>query len=124
MDPEYFQTCQVTLKNDVYSYGIVLVEILTGLKPICEESYRGEMSLYGLFLSKLKDKNIKKIIHKKLLEEGNMQQIEGMAKITRKCLHFERKKRPLVKEVAEELIRVRGRRRTTRFNDEDDGVFD
>lgn len=29
-DPEYFQSSQFTEKIDVYSYGIVLVELLTG----------------------------------------------------------------------------------------------
>ncbi|KAL3326337.1 hypothetical protein AABB24_037158 [Solanum stoloniferum] len=34
LDPEYFFTHKLTEKNDVYSLGIVFLELLTGLRPI------------------------------------------------------------------------------------------
>ena len=34
LDPEYFLTHKLTDKSDVYSLGIVFLEMLTGLKPI------------------------------------------------------------------------------------------
>ena len=34
LDPEYFQSSQFTEKSNVYSFGIVLVALLTGPKPI------------------------------------------------------------------------------------------
>ncbi|KAG8078304.1 hypothetical protein GUJ93_ZPchr0007g6207 [Zizania palustris] len=34
LDPEYFLTHKLTDKSDVYSLGVVLLEILTGMKPI------------------------------------------------------------------------------------------
>ncbi|XP_057972137.1 probable LRR receptor-like serine/threonine-protein kinase At1g06840 [Malania oleifera] len=34
LDPEYFQTHKLTEKSDVYSLGIVFLELLTGMKPI------------------------------------------------------------------------------------------
>ena len=34
LDPEYFLTHKLTDKSDVYSLGVVFLEILTGMKPI------------------------------------------------------------------------------------------
>lgn len=31
--PEYFDTGRATVKGDVYSYGVVLLELLTGKRP-------------------------------------------------------------------------------------------
>lgn len=34
LDPEYFLTHKLTDKSDVYSLGVVFLEILTGMRPI------------------------------------------------------------------------------------------
>jgi serine/threonine protein kinase len=34
LDPEYILTHKLTEKSDVYSLGVVLLELLTGMKPI------------------------------------------------------------------------------------------
>ncbi|GLJ24419.1 hypothetical protein SUGI_0466310 [Cryptomeria japonica] len=108
LDPEYFQTYQLTEKSDVYSFGVVLVELLTALKPISLARDSEEMSLSSLFLSRLNHNRLTEILDNRVLEEENQQEMEDMARIARECLHLERRKRPPMKEVVEELVWVRG----------------
>ncbi|XP_057855889.1 wall-associated receptor kinase 2 isoform X2 [Cryptomeria japonica] len=127
LDPEYFQTFQLTEKSDVYSFGVVLVELLTSRLPICAGKASDEWSLSSLFLSRLNQNRLKEILDSKVLEEGNLQQMEDTGRLARECLHLERRKRPYMKEVVEELFWIRGGTRKTKFHDSvkcDDAIFE
>ncbi|XP_059076161.1 wall-associated receptor kinase-like 22 [Cryptomeria japonica] len=117
LDPEYFQTYQLTDKSDVYSFGVVLVELLTSLEPISIERVSDEWNLSNLFLSRFNDNRLTEILDSKVLEEKNLQQMKDMGRLARECLHLERRKRPLMKEVVEELFWIRGGTRKTKFHD-------
>lgn len=49
LDPEYFLTRKLTDKSDVYSLGVVFLEILTGMRPISH----GKNIVREVFLSLL-----------------------------------------------------------------------
>jgi serine/threonine protein kinase len=43
--PEYFMHGKVTDKIDVYAFGVVLLELISGRKPICVDQSKGQESL-------------------------------------------------------------------------------
>ncbi|KAK9292971.1 hypothetical protein L1049_020953 [Liquidambar formosana] len=43
--PEYVMTSQLTLKSNVYNFGVVLLEIITGRKAIDNSKAAGEHNL-------------------------------------------------------------------------------
>jgi serine/threonine protein kinase len=47
MAPEYFSHGTVNEKIDVYAFGVVLLEIISGRRPITPGSTKGQESLVG-----------------------------------------------------------------------------
>ncbi|GLJ24420.1 hypothetical protein SUGI_0466340 [Cryptomeria japonica] len=80
LDPEYFQTFQHIKKSDVDSFGVVLVELLTALKPISLARDTEEMPLSSLFSSRLNHNRLAEILDNKVLEEENQIEMEDMAR--------------------------------------------
>ncbi|PNT74522.1 hypothetical protein BRADI_1g16480v3 [Brachypodium distachyon] len=54
--PEYAMTGQLTLKSDVYSYGVVLLEIITGRRAIDVTRAAGEQNLVAWARPLFKDR--------------------------------------------------------------------
>lgn len=54
--PEYAMTGQLTLKSDVYSYGVVLLEIITGRRAIDNTRAAGEQNLVAWARPLFKDR--------------------------------------------------------------------
>ncbi|KAK4479598.1 hypothetical protein RD792_015118 [Penstemon davidsonii] len=108
IDPEYFRSSQFTEKSDVYSFGVVLVELLTGLKPIIASiNNEDDKSLVSRFLSTMKENNLDSILENQMEVKGEMKDVLVVAKLAKRCLNLNGKKRPTMKEVATELEGVR-----------------
>ncbi|XP_020571742.1 probable serine/threonine-protein kinase PBL7 isoform X1 [Phalaenopsis equestris] len=54
--PEYAMTGQLTLKSDIYSFGVVLLEIITGRKAIDYSSKAGAQNLVAWARPQFKDR--------------------------------------------------------------------
>ncbi|GMI70045.1 wall associated kinase-like 1 [Hibiscus trionum] len=106
MDPEYFRSSQFTEKSDVYSFGVVLVELLTGQKPISKQTEEVR-SLVSCFLLSMQENSLFELIDSIVLNDGPEKEIIAVAKLAKRCLHLDGKKRPTMKQVAMELESIK-----------------
>ncbi|XP_030474801.1 putative wall-associated receptor kinase-like 16 [Syzygium oleosum] len=107
LDPEYFQTSQLTEKSDVYSFGVVLAELLTGKKALSFDRPEEQCCLATYFLSSLKNDKLFQIVDEVIANEENNEQVKEVANLSERCLKIEGKERPTMKEVAMELEGLR-----------------
>ncbi|XXG39866.1 hypothetical protein AAC387_Pa01g0722 [Persea americana] len=103
LDPEYFQTGQLTEKSDVYSFGVVLAELLTGEKPICTNRCQEEKNLSMYFVSSIKENRLFQVLENRIVDEGEVEHLVPVAQLAERCLRVKGEERPSMKEVAVEL---------------------
>ncbi|MFQ6646598.1 hypothetical protein Gotur_019839 [Gossypium turneri] len=66
LDPEYFQSNQFTEKSEVYSFGVVIVELLTGKKAVSTFGSQEKRGLVSYFMSSMEENHLLDIVDLKL----------------------------------------------------------
>ncbi|CAL4956709.1 unnamed protein product [Urochloa decumbens] len=107
LDPEYMQTCRLTDKSDVYSFGVVLLEILTGQMPFKLEDHEFKRSLSSSFLLAMKENKLDAMLDSQLRGQESKELLKGLAQLAKQCLDMCGDNRPSMKEISEELSRLR-----------------
>ncbi|WVZ64498.1 hypothetical protein U9M48_014002 [Paspalum notatum var. saurae] len=107
LDPEYMQTSQLTEKSDVYSFGVILLEVLTGEVPLKLYGPEAKRSLTSNFLSAMKANNLGAVVASHIKEQESTELIGGIAELAKNCLDMCGSNRPSMKEIADELSRLR-----------------
>jgi serine/threonine protein kinase len=106
LDPEYFQSSQLTEKNDVYSFSVVLAELLTSEKAISSTKTQKARSLVTYFIQSIEENNLFDIIDSQVLKEGKKEEIIAIVNLAKRCLNLNGKKQPTMREVTIELQAV------------------
>ncbi|XVF65411.1 hypothetical protein PTKIN_Ptkin09bG0246800 [Pterospermum kingtungense] len=99
-DPEYFRLGKFTEKSDVYRFGVVLVKLLTGQKPISSTESEEVRSLASFFLHSMKENSLFDILDPVVMEDGPQEEIIAVSKLAKRCLNINGKKRPTMKQIA------------------------
>ncbi|XP_038879441.1 receptor-like serine/threonine-protein kinase ALE2 isoform X2 [Benincasa hispida] len=102
--PEYAMTGHLLVKSDVYSYGVVLLELLTGRKPVDMSQPPGEENLVAWARPLLTSKEgIDVIIDKSIDSNVPFENIAKVAAIASMCVQPEVSHRPFMGEVVQAL---------------------
>ncbi|KAK3032786.1 hypothetical protein RJ639_035889 [Escallonia herrerae] len=103
IDPEYFQSNQLTEKSDVYSFGVVLAELLTGEELTSAKRPVEDRNLAGYVVSWTNDDRLPRILDKRLSHDGKIDMLKKFAMLVKDCLSVKGEDRPTMKRVVTEL---------------------
>ncbi|KAM7277434.1 hypothetical protein ACFE04_019300 [Oxalis oulophora] len=102
--PEYAMTGHLLVKSDVYSYGVVLLELLTGRKPVDMSRPPGQENLVAWAHPYLTSKDgLESIIDSSLGHDVPFDSVAKVAAIASMCVQPEVSHRPFMGEVVQAL---------------------
>ena len=105
--PEYIHTGRLSSKNDIWSYGVVLYELLTGRRPLDRNRPRGEQNLIEWVKPYSTDSKKLEIIMDPRLEGSNsLKSAAKLASVAHKCLVRRARHRPKMSEVLEMVQKI------------------
>ncbi|XP_058090781.1 protein kinase STUNTED-like [Magnolia sinica] len=97
--PEYFMYGKVSDKIDVYSYGVVLLELLSGRKPISTEGPKGQESLVMWATPILESEDVTDLMDRNLGGDFNENQMQRMVMAASLCITRTARLRPRMSQV-------------------------
>ncbi|KAL3525179.1 hypothetical protein ACH5RR_013551 [Cinchona calisaya] len=105
--PEYIATGHLYVKSDVYGFGVVLLEMLTGLRALDNRRPSGQHNLVDYAKPLISNKRkLKSIMDVRMEGHYSSKAALQAAQLTLNCLEAEPKKRPSMKEVVEILEQI------------------
>uniref|UniRef100_A0A0E0R8U8 Protein kinase domain-containing protein n=1 Tax=Oryza rufipogon TaxID=4529 RepID=A0A0E0R8U8_ORYRU len=102
IDLDYLLEYQLTAKNDIYSFGVILLELLTGKKPLSKE----RKCLTSMFQEAMVNGTLCELLDSEIVDESSMSVIYQVAVLASQCLVVPGTTRPVMALVAEELRRL------------------
>ncbi|XP_057839971.2 LEAF RUST 10 DISEASE-RESISTANCE LOCUS RECEPTOR-LIKE PROTEIN KINASE-like 1.4 [Cryptomeria japonica] len=110
VDPEYHQCFQLTEKSDVYSLGVVLMEIISAKVAVDTMRNRNEISLANMATDRIRRGVLDELVDPDLRIGRNHEvkvTVAAAAELAFECLAIERDFRPTMKEVVARLTDIK-----------------
>lgn len=105
LDPEYYSTRQMNEKSDVYSLGVVLLEVITG-QPAIASSKTEKVHISDHVRSILANGDIRGIVDQRLRERYDVGSAWKMSEIALACTEHTSAQRPTMSQVVMELKQI------------------
>ncbi|KAF3331298.1 putative LRR receptor-like serine/threonine-protein kinase [Carex littledalei] len=104
LDPEYYVTQQFTVKSDIYSFGIILLELISGCDPISMEHFGEDFKNIAEWARDyIQNGNIHAIIDRSLEPTYDIYSIWKIAEVAVMCVKPRGMERPSISEVLKEI---------------------
>ncbi|KAE8690680.1 hypothetical protein F3Y22_tig00110893pilonHSYRG00274 [Hibiscus syriacus] len=101
--PEYFMYGKLSDKIDVYAFGIVLLELLSGKRPISFENLKGQQSLVMWAKPIIESGDVKGILDPNLNGNIDETQVHRMVQAATLCITRSARLRPKMRQILELL---------------------
>ncbi|KAL8035658.1 hypothetical protein ABFX02_12G111700 [Erythranthe guttata] len=112
LDPDYYSSFRLNEKSDIYSFGVVLLELITGMRAVDQTRELREMTLADLVVPKIQMGLLHQVVDPVLVVDVvAMEGVNAVAELAFRCLAADKDDRPDAREVVVELRRLMGRPR-------------
>ncbi|XP_072953940.1 probable LRR receptor-like serine/threonine-protein kinase At1g67720 [Typha angustifolia] len=104
LDPEYYISQQLTEKSDIYSFGIILLELISGHEPISNENFGINCrNIVAWARSHIESGNIHAVIDPSLEDDYDLQSMWKIAETAIMCVKPHGIQRPTISEVLKDI---------------------
>ncbi|KAK8947025.1 Nodulation receptor kinase [Platanthera zijinensis] len=103
LDPEYYSTQQLSTKSDVFSFGVVLLEIVTGREPLNIHRPRSEWSLVEWAKPYIREQRIDEMVDPKIKGSYHAEAMWRVVEAALTCIEPFSAYRPNIIDIVREL---------------------
>lgn len=103
LDPEYYSTQQLSTKSDVFSFGVVLLEIVTGREPLNIHRPRSEWSLVEWAKPYIREQRIDEMVDPKIKGSYHAEAMWRVVEAALACIEPFSAYRPNIIDIVREL---------------------
>lgn len=101
--PEYASTGMLNERSDVYSFGILLMEIISGRCPVDYSRPPAEVNLVNWLKQMVSNRNAEGVLDAKLLEKPSSRALKRVLLVALRCVDPNSQKRPKMGHVVHML---------------------
>ncbi|CAA0834722.1 Protein kinase superfamily protein [Striga hermonthica] len=107
LDPDYYASFRLNEKSDIYSFGVVLLELMTGMRAVgpAQGMSGGVVTLVEMVVPRIQMGLLHEVMDPTLAVGG--EGVGAVAELAFRCLAADKDDRPDAREVAAELRRIR-----------------
>ncbi|CAN0865058.1 Nodulation receptor kinase [Linum grandiflorum] len=103
LDPEYYSTQHLTAKSDVFSFGVVLLEIISGREPLNIQRPRNEWSLVEWAKPYIRESRIDEIVDPGVKGLYHAEAMWRVVEVALACIETSSAYRPCMSDIVREL---------------------